>query len=187
MTSHSETQRSGAPDGAPHRSYFGTLTKILNLAGTLLILAMAVAVNADVLGRNLFSRPIPGVLEFIGWSIVAVVFLQMANTLREGRHVSNDILMSYVIETRPRVAAAIFALFDLIGAALMALIVWYMWPIVATHYTEGYYAGTANVVEIPIWPFMAAILIGAIATCLQFLVHAWEKVQYARGIRTGAQ
>lgn len=183
MTSHSEThdKNGGAPGGAPQRSYFGTLTKILNLIGTLLILTMALAVNADVVGRNLFNHPIPGVLEFIGWSIVAVVFLQMANTLREGRHVSNDILMSFVVETRPRVAAGIFALFDLIGAILMAVIIWYMWPIVATNYNEGYYAGTAGVVEIPIWPFMAAVLIGAIATCLQFFVHAWGGLQKARG------
>ena len=145
---------------------------------------MAVAVNLDVLGRNLFNHPIPGVLEFIGWSIVAVVFLQMANTLREGRHISNDILMSVVIRTRPRLACAIFAVFDLIGAVLMAVIVWYMWPIVVTHYVEGYYAGTAGVVEIPIWPFMVTVLIGSVATCLQFIFHAWDGVQKARGVRT---
>ena len=90
---------------------------------------MALAVNADVGGRNLFNHPIPGVLEFIGLSIVAVVFLQMANTLREGRHVSNDILMRIVAEARPRLASALYALFHLIGAMLMALIVWFVWPI----------------------------------------------------------
>ena len=175
----------GAPDsGAPSSSWFGTATRILNVIGTVLILLMAVAVNADVAGRNLFNHPIPGVLEFIGWSIVAVVFLQMANTLREGRHISNDILMSVVIRTRPRLACAIFAVFDLIGAVLMAVIVWYMWPIVVTHYVEGYYAGTQGVVEIPIWPFMVTVLVGSIATGLQFLFHAWDGFQKARGART---
>ncbi|MGE4164724.1 MAG: TRAP transporter small permease subunit [Xanthobacteraceae bacterium] len=177
----------GAPEGAPRRSYFDRVTRALNLIGTLLILVMAIAVNADVLGRNLFNHPIPGVLEFIGWSIVAVVFLQMANTLREGRHVSNDILMSFVSASRPRLAAGIFAVFDFIGAVLMAVIIRYMWPILAENYTGGYYAGTEGVVEIPIWPFMAAILIGAIATCIQFLVHSWLDVQNARGVRVGWQ
>ena len=91
--------------GAPRRSWFGTVTRVLNVGGTVLILLMAIAVNADVIGRDFFNHPIPGVLEFISWSIVAIVFLQMANTLREGRHVSNDILMSVVIKTRPRLAA----------------------------------------------------------------------------------
>jgi len=134
-----------------------------------------------VVGRDFFNHPIPGVLEFISWSIVAIVFLQMANTLREGRHVSNDILMSLVIKTRPRLAAAIFAAFDFTGAVLMTIIVIYVWPILKTHYVEGYYAGTAGVVEIPIWPFMTAILIGAVATAIQFLVHAWQDVQRALG------
>jgi TRAP-type C4-dicarboxylate transport system permease small subunit len=190
MSSHSEASRQdhgGAPQGAPQFSYFDTVTKILNLIGTALILVMAVAVNADVIGRDFFNHPIPGVLEFIGWSIVAVVFLQMANTLREGRHVSNDILMSYVLVTRPRLAAGIFAVFDFIGAVLMAVIVRYMWPILAENYTGGYYAGTQGVVEIPIWPFMAAILIGAVATCIQFLIQSWLDVQNARGVRVGWQ
>ena len=185
--SHSDVhteQHGGAPDGAPQRSFFDRLTRALNIVGTLLILTMAVAVNADVLGRNLFNHPIPGVLEFIGWSIVAVVFLQMANTLREGRHISNDIMMSVVIRTRPRLACGIFAVFDLIGAVLMAVIIYYMWPIVVTHYVEGYYAGTQGVVEIPIWPFMVTVLVGSIATGLQFLFHAWDGFQKARGART---
>lgn len=186
MTSHPEAtirNTGGAPDGAPPRSFFDRVTRALNFVGTLLILAMAVAVNADVIGRNVFNRPIPGVLEFIGWSIVAVVFLQMANTLREGRHVSNDILISHIVATRPRLAAGLFVAFDLIGAAMMAIIIRYMWPILAENYSQGYYAGTQGVVEIPIWPFMAAVLIGAIATCLQFIAHAWSDMQSARGRR----
>ena len=61
---------------------------------------MAVAVNADVIGRNVFNHPIPGVVEFLGLSIVAIVFLQMANTLREGRHVSNDLLTQLMSRSR---------------------------------------------------------------------------------------
>ena len=89
----------GAPEGGvPRASIFGSVTQGLNIVGTLLILAMAVAVNADAIGRNLFNHPIPGVLEFLGLSIVAIVFLQMANTLREGRHVSNDLLTQLVTQ-----------------------------------------------------------------------------------------
>jgi len=153
----------------------------LNVIGTLLILVMALAVNADVTGRVLFNHPLPGVLEFIGLAIVAIVFLQMANTLREDRHVSNDILVQLIVLSRPRLAAALYATFHLIGAALMALIVWFMWPILQDNYVGGYYRGTANVIEIPVWPFMAAIIIGAAATMIQFLLLAWRALQRAVG------
>jgi TRAP-type C4-dicarboxylate transport system permease small subunit len=168
------TEHEAPPSGASFLSQFRRVTWALNIAGTVLILLMALAVNFDVLGRDLFNRPIPGVNEFIGLSIVAVVFLQMANTLQEGRHVSNDIFVWVIDTSRPRLAAGIFCAFNVIGALLMAIIVVFVWPIALENYTGGYYAGTAGVVEIPIWPFMAAVVIGAAATCLQYMLEAWQ-------------
>ena len=160
---------------------FGRFTQLLNVVGTLLILAMAIAVNADITGRNVFNNPLPGVLEFVGLAIVAIVFLQMANTLREDRHVSNDILVQLMSNLRPRLVAAMYALFHLIGAILMALIVWFVWPILVENYVGGFYRGTANVIEIPNWPFIAAIVIGAAATAIQFLLFAWHAFRQASG------
>jgi TRAP-type mannitol/chloroaromatic compound transport system permease small subunit len=56
----------------------------------------------------------------------------------------------------------------------MAIIVIYVWPIVVENYEGGYYSGTAGVVEIPIWPFMAVVVLGAAATAVQFLIDAWR-------------
>jgi TRAP-type mannitol/chloroaromatic compound transport system permease small subunit len=174
----SETDR-GAPRGGAPRSWFGGVTRVLNAVGTLLILAMAIAVNSDIVGRNAFNHPLPGVLEFVGLSIVAIVFLQMANTLREDRHVSNDIIMQAVAHSSPRFAQFSFALFYAIGAALMALIVWFVWPILVNSYVGGYYQGTAGVIEIPTWPFVVAIIVGAAATSAQFLLLAWRALRRA--------
>ena len=145
---------------------------------------MAVAVNADALGRNLFNHPIPGVVEFLGLSIVAIVFLQMANTLREGRHVSNDLLTQFVSASRPRLKAGIYAVFHADRRAADAADRVYVWPIFVSNYTGGYYRGTTGLVEIPIWPFMAAVLIGAAATAIQFLLLAVEDLRSA-SIRDG--
>jgi TRAP-type C4-dicarboxylate transport system permease small subunit len=162
-------------------SWFGTFTATLNIIGTVLIVAMAIAVNADVLGRNAFNHAIPGVNEFIGLSIVAVVFLQLANTLREGRHVSNDIIMQAIGVHHPRVAYAFYGLFNLIGSFLMAFIVWFVWPMVVEMYEAGYYKGTANVVEIPIWIFVAPVVVGGIATAIQYLLFAIVEFRRAFG------
>jgi TRAP-type C4-dicarboxylate transport system permease small subunit len=170
-------QGPGAPgSGAPRPSYFGLFTQALNIVGTVLILAMAVAVNADVIGRNAFNHPIAGVLEFIGLSIVAIVFLQMANTLRENRHVSNDVFILLIEKTRPRLAAGLHAAFGAVGAVLMVMIVVYVWPIVREAYEGHYYAGTAGVIEIPIWPFTAVVIVGAATTAVQFLIDAWRNL-----------
>jgi len=176
----------GSPwTGGPARSWFGAITAILNIAGTVLIIAMAIAVNADVLGRNLFNQPITGVNEFLGLSIVAVVFLQMANTLREGRHVSNDIIMSAIGVHRPRVAGIFYGLFNLIGAGLMGFIVWFVTPIFLEMYREGYYLGTANVREIPVWPFVLPVIVGGICSAIQYLIFADRELARALGYRGG--
>ncbi len=149
---------------------------MLNIVGTVLILAMAVAVNADVIGRNAFNHPIAGVLEFIGLSIVAIVFLQMANTLRENRHVSNDVFILLIEKARPRLAAGLHAAFGAVGVVLMIMIVVYVWPMVREAYEGHYYAGTAGVIEIPIWPFTSVVIVGAATTAVQFLIDAWRNL-----------
>lgn len=159
--------------------YFRRFTQVLNVAGTILILLMAIAVNLDIGGRDIFNKPIPGVTEFIGLSIVAVVFLQMANTLQEGRHVSNDILIRLIADTRPRLTAAVYSAFNVIGAALMIIITIYVWPLVVENYEGGYYSGTAGIVEIKIWPFMAVVVLGSVTTAIQFLIDAWLSAHQA--------
>ena len=173
----------GAPVSAPPptSSLFGTLTQALNLIGTILIIAMAIAVNSDVFGRNVFNQPIPGVYEFLGLSIVSVVFLQMANTLREDRHVSNDIILKWVGETHPATAHLCYGLFNVIGAALMLLIVWFVSPIWLDTSQNGYFKGTSGYVEIPIWPFMGTVIIGGIATAAQYLLFAVKEFNTAFG------
>lgn len=166
---------------ASFRSWFGTFTALLNVAGTILIIAMAVAVNADVLSRDLFNKPIAGVNEFLGLSIVAVVFLQMANTLREGRHVANDIIMRAIGASHPRVACVFYGLFHLIGAGLMAFIVWFVSPMFMEMYRAGYYQGTLGVVEIPIWPFVLPVIIGGIASAVQYVLFACHELALAFG------
>ena len=156
----------------PQRAWFGALTTLLNVAGTVLIIVMALAVNADVIGRDLFHRPIAGVTEFIGLSIVAVVFLQMANTLREERHVSNDLIMAWVVRRRPRLARLVYGLFHVIGALLMAMIVWYVLPMLRENYEGNYYKGTGGIVEIPVWPFLLVVFGGGAVAAVQYLLLA---------------
>ena len=162
----------GIPRSSPPWSAFGVFTMALNAVGTVLIIIMAIAVNADILGRDLFNQPIPGVTEFLGLSIVAVVFLQMANTLREDRHISNDLIMAAVAKRWPRTALLFYALFHFIGALLMALIVWFVIPTFLENYQGNFYKGTAGYIEIPVWPFMLVVLIGATAAMIQYVLLA---------------
>jgi TRAP-type C4-dicarboxylate transport system permease small subunit len=170
---HNRESPDGPPSGLP-ASFFGRLAVGLNFVGTLLIVIMMVAVNSDILGRDLFNHPVAGVTEFIGLSIVAVVFLQMANTAREGRHINNDLIMSAVARVNPALARQFYALFELLAALLFGLIVWFVWPIFVDNYYGGYFKGTTGYVEIPLWPFMGVVVVGAAAAMIQHVLLAWR-------------
>lgn len=170
------------PPGPPARpdSMFGWLAVGLSVVGTLLIVVMTVAVNADILGRDLFNHPVAGVTEFIGLSIVAVVFLQMANTARETRHINNDLIIAVMHRYSPSLARKTHAMFELVAAILFGLIVWFVWPIFVANYYGGYFKGTLGYVEIPLWPFNGIVVIGAAAAAIQHLILAWRALR-ARG------
>lgn len=165
------------------RSGFGLLTVALSVAGTALLVLMAIAVNADILGRELLNFPVPGVTEFLGLSIVAVVLLHMANTAREERHISNDLILSSVANRAPRFARFVYGVFNLAGAAIFALIVWYVIPIFQENYQGNYYKGTAGYVEIPVWPFVGIVLVGAITAAIQYVLLAMRDFSRAFGER----
>ncbi len=183
MTDFKDNERG---EGVPARAHsspsgFGWLTVGLSTAGTLLIIAMAVGVNADILGRELINRPVPGVTEFLGLAIVAVVFLQIADTSREERHISNDLIVSWIAERHPRLAYAIYGIFHLIGAAMFLIIVWFVVPIFTENYQGGYYKGTAGYIQIPVWPFVGTVLIGAAAAAVQYVLLALREFGRAKG------
>ena len=164
---------------APPQTGFGRFTAGLSIVGTVLIIIMAAAVNSDIVGRDLFNHPIAGVTEFIGLSIVAVVFLQMANTAREGRHINNDLIIATVGRYNPKLAKLFYALFELVAAMLFALVVWFVWPIFLDNYRGGYFKGTSGYVEIPLWPFTGIVFIGAAAAAIQHLLLATRELRAA--------
>ena len=176
-----DTQSEGPPDRAAPRQpgWFGRSVVAFSMIGTVLIVLMAIGVNADVIGRNLFNRPVGGVTEFLGLAIVSVVFLQIANASREERHIANDLIMSAVGLKWPRLAKVFYGLFQLAGAAIFGLMVWFVIPIFIENYYGGYYKGTAGYVEIPVWPFVGTVIVGAALACLQYILLALREFRDA--------
>ena len=72
-------------------------------------------IACDVLGRNLFGRPISGVPELVSLTIVAIVFLQAPQALKAGRMTRSDALAKVLEARAPRLSAAVNTLFDLIA------------------------------------------------------------------------
>jgi tripartite ATP-independent transporter DctM subunit len=171
----------------------GGLALAMNGVGTLWIFGLMLLICADVAGRYLFNAPINGAAEMVGYSIVTVVFLQMASTLRVGRFTRVELLIEPLEARRPAAARSFNALFSLLGAVIFGLITWSTWPKLRDAFANGEIAGTPGVFTFLIWPFLAAIVLGAAVTAVEFAlqfgrslrgaVAAWRRS--ARGEQSG--
>ena len=146
----------------------GRATAALNILGTLLILAVAVLVNADVIGRAFFGAPVSGVPEMVSMSIVAIVFLQAAQAARAGRFVRSDSLLRALARRAPRAAAALDALWHAAALALIWIIAQASWPIFARAWERNTFVGAIGDFTAPDWPVKLILLIGCGALMAQF-------------------
>lgn len=151
-------------------SSFGHFVDGLNAVGSTLIMAVMLLMCADVLARNLFNSPIHGVAELVAVSIVVIVFLQLASTLRHGRMSRADIFIDHFAERRRVVGNALLAFFHLIGALMCSVVVYATLPVFRNAWLDNEYIGVEGVFTAPTWPVRAIVLVGATTAAIQYLI-----------------
>ncbi len=168
--------------GAPLPWQFQRVGRVLNALGTLWIVALMLLINTDVLGRNLFNAPVRGVTELVALSIVGIVFLQLADTLHSGRFTRADVLLDRLKRTRPVFAARLQCAYHLVGAALMAVILWAAWAPLVEAIKIREYVGAIGDFTAPVWPVRLIMLVGLAATLVTFVLLAWADWCRARSL-----
>lgn len=148
---------------------FSQFVAFLNSVGGVLIFGLVIMINLDIFSRFLFNSPIDGVTELVELSIVAIVFLQLGDAVRNGRLTRSDGLYAKIKEKKPRVGHAMGLFFDLAGAVFFATLVAGSLPRFIDAWERGYYSGNKGIVVIPVWPVRLIIVIGAITVILVFL------------------
>ncbi|PCH65591.1 MAG: hypothetical protein COC12_14350 [Rhodobacteraceae bacterium] len=143
----------------------------LNVIGTLLIVAIMVLVNWDVIGRGMFNAPVSGVPEIVSMSIVAIVFLQIAQTFRKGRLTRTEAVLGFVEKRAPRLRIALELGFSLAAIALVWQILSASTPLFVKSWVRGTYEGTIGDFTAPIWPVKLIILIGCAALLVQLILY----------------
>lgn len=146
-------------------------TQLLNIGGTLLIVALMLLIGADVACRNLLNAPISGVPEMVTLSIVAIVFLQSPQALRSGRFPRSDAFQPVLERRFPRAGRALWDAFDLLGGLVVGIILYATWPIFVRAVERADYIGAVGDFTAPVWPVKLAVLLGSLFLLLQFLAN----------------
>lgn len=149
---------------------FGAIVGGMNAAGSCWIVVLMLLINAEAIGRSAFNQPIIGAVEMIEISIVGIVFMQLADSLRQGVLIRSDGLFNQVMARRPRLGHAMGVITCLLGAAFMVLILWGSVPYLIEAWNENWYIGVEGMFTAPVWPVSLIIVIAIAVTMAQFLI-----------------
>lgn len=170
----------GQPRLAPR--LFDRLIAAANAVATVWIILLMLLIVADVFSRNAFLAPIAGVPEMVKYSIVGIVFLQIAHTHATGQMIRSEGMLEFFAPRRPRLAASLDLIAQLAGAALTLTLAVAVWPRLETAFARGEYEGAAGHFTLPVWPFFALTILGSALLAVSFLIaalRAWRRMQAA--------
>ena len=141
-----------------------------NALGTLVVLALVVILNLDVIARSVFSAPIPGVYEMVQFSVVMIVFLQLADVVRVDRLTRSDGFLTVIGGKRPNVAANMRRIINAVSAIFMGLAAYITFPEFLEMWHTNDYFGVPGLFTLPWWPVKLVIAFGTALSCLIFVI-----------------
>lgn len=139
--------------------------------GTLLIGVLMLIICADIVARNVMGSSLPLISELGALTLVMIVYLQLAATVRADRLARTVIFFLPFRQRHPLGGALLSAAFDLVGALLVGLIAWSTVHILEKDLASGEFIGVPGIATLPTWPFRALILVGVAVAAVQFLVR----------------
>ncbi len=160
---------------------FGLAVEGLGAIGTVWIFFLMLLINADVIGRYFFNRPLEGTIEIVSMSIVGIIYLQLGQALRCERFIRSDSLLGHVLTNKPQFGYAIQAFHHLVGGVLLGIMVYFCIPETMSAWAQAEYLGTEGVFVFYIWPIDAIVALGATVTAVQFILHFIRDVRVAAG------
>ena len=149
---------------------FASLVSGMNATGSCWIVVLMILINVEAIGRSAFNKPIIGVIEMIEISIIGIVFMQLADSLRRGVLTRSDGLFNQLLK-KNIVAGYILALITYaIGAIFMGLVIWGSVPYLIDAWKDNYYVGVEGMFTAPVWPIALITVIGVTVTMVQFII-----------------
>ncbi|AVH45412.1 TRAP transporter small permease subunit [Agrobacterium tumefaciens] len=144
-----------------------------NWLGSMWIFVMMLVVVVDVMLR-FFGAPISGSNEIIQASIVVVLYMQIAHTLKEGRVTRSTAVYDVICRKAPKLGRLLGSALNLCGAALLGAMAYLSWSKWLEALERNYFIGAHGVFTFPEWPIKLSIFLGCALMMIQFLLMAFD-------------
>lgn len=130
----------------------------LEALACLALLAMMLIVAADVTGRYLLARPLPGAIELVQYTMVVVVFAALPSVTLKRQHISLDIVHEHLRGGARRLQ---WVLVCGASAAVLGVQAWLLWRRSETMRENQDVIGYLNIPVHPAGYFMCALSLAA--------------------------
>ena len=170
-----------AEKGLRHWISFGGLVAVLNSVGSGWIFVLLILINTDIIGRTVFNRPVRGVPEIVGMTIVCCVFLQLAHAIRNDRLTRSEIILARLTKY-PQFRRGLEAVYNLVGAFILVILFVYSIPMLTEAWNTDEFIGAEGDFMAPVWPTKLIIVIGSLLAALQCLLNCYRNIQEIRAV-----
>lgn len=145
------------------------IARTIHLLSAFWTLGLAALIFIDVMGRQLFTAPLPGTKEIIQNSVVTITFLQIPLAIYSGSMLRTTILADAVPAFARRLLRTIAMI---LGFAVFMGILWSTWPSFWDAYRIGEYEGE-GALRVPTWPVRGMVLLTSVFAAYAYLSMIW--------------
>lgn len=147
------------------------INRAANAAAVAVIFVMMIYITADVAGRYLFSKPIPGTFEINQMLMVFVVFFGFAYTQASGSNIRAEMVVR-LFPPRVRLTIEIFSHLVFLSIFLFLLVASTSQAIASWKEREF----VTGLINIPRYPARWAVAAGAFLLCLQLVFDIVDRL-----------
>ena len=145
----------------------------LALLGGFTVLCLILLAVVSVAGRNFFSQPIPGYIDWIEQFMPLIAFMGIAYTQRDGGHIRMDMLVN---QLKGRVLWFVEALTTIIILLLVLLLIWGSW----SHFDRSFdfsapmWSRDSTIdIGLPLWPAKLLAPVALSVLSVRLLLQIW--------------
>jgi TRAP-type C4-dicarboxylate transport system permease small subunit len=155
--------------------------EILARAAALLLIGCTLVALLEVVRRYAFGYSFEWQQDAVTYFILSGVFLYFAISQRHNEHLNVTVLLEALSALGPRGRQAVEVI--KLGALVISLVfmlavVWWGLPEVLE---SRHYATRTESLAFPMWPFLAALLLGFVFMAITMLFQIWFEIQKLRG------
>ena len=154
----------------------------LNYISVLIIFLMALWVFCDVSGRFFFNHPIPGTTELVKCYIVAIVFLGIAYTMNQKRHIRTTLLL---VRLSPAAQTWCEILSSLVAVGIFGALCYFSFQEAWSSWLVREFDGVQ--LRVPVYPARFAVVMGSGLLVIQGILDFFSQVNTLKRLQKGSE